>query len=42
MKNKSYPILDQVETPADIRDLDLKELESLASDIRGIYFRYNF
>ena len=35
MKNKSYPILDQVETPEDIRVLDIKELESLASDIRG-------
>ena len=34
MKNKSYPILDQVETPEDIRVLDIKELESLASDIR--------
>jgi 1-deoxy-D-xylulose-5-phosphate synthase len=34
MRNKSYPILDQVETPSDIRGLDLKELESLASDIR--------
>ena len=34
MKNKSYPILDQVEIPADIRDLDLEELESLATDIR--------
>ena len=35
MRNKSYPILDQVEMPSDIRDLDLKDLESLASDIRG-------
>ena len=34
MKNKSYPVLDQVDVPADIRDLDIKELESLASDIR--------
>ncbi len=34
MRNKSYPILDQVEMPSDIRDLDLKDLESLASDIR--------
>ena len=34
MRNKSYPILDRVEMPSDIRDLDLKELESLASDIR--------
>ena len=34
MKNKSYPILDQVETPEDIRFLGIKELESLASDIR--------
>ena len=34
MKNKSYPTLDQVETPEDIRVLDIKELESLASDIR--------
>ena len=34
MRNKSYPILDKVETPSDIRDLDLNELESLASDIR--------
>ncbi len=34
MKNKSYPILDQVEIPSDLRDLNLKELESLASDIR--------
>ena len=34
MKNKSYPILDQVELPSDIRDLDVKELQSLASDIR--------
>ena len=34
MKNKSYPMLDQVEIPSDIRGLDLKELESLASDIR--------
>ena len=34
MKNKSYPMLDQVDAPSDIRDLDIKELESLASDIR--------
>ena len=34
MKNKSYPMLDQVDAPGDIRDLDIKELESLASDIR--------
>jgi 1-deoxy-D-xylulose-5-phosphate synthase len=34
MKNKSYPMLDRVDAPADIRDLDIKELESLASDIR--------
>ena len=34
MKNKSYPILDKVEIPSDIRGLKLKELERLASDIR--------
>jgi 1-deoxy-D-xylulose-5-phosphate synthase len=34
MRNKIYPILDKVEIPSDIRDLNLKELESLASDIR--------
>ena len=34
MRSKSYPILDRVEIPSDIRDLDLKDLESLASDIR--------
>jgi 1-deoxy-D-xylulose-5-phosphate synthase len=34
MRNKIYPILDRVEMPSDIRDLDLKDLETLASDIR--------
>ncbi len=34
MRNKNYPMLDRVEIPSDIRDLNLKELESLASDIR--------
>ena len=34
MKNKSYPILDQVEIPTDLRELNLNELEGLASDIR--------
>ena len=34
MKNKNYPILDQVDTPSDLRNLDLKQLEDLASDIR--------
>ncbi len=34
MKNKSYPILDQVDLPSDLRDLDLAKLESLASDVR--------
>ena len=34
MRNKSYPILDKVDLPSDLRNLDIKELESLASDIR--------
>ena len=34
MRNKNYPMLDRVEMPSDIRDLNLNELESLASDIR--------
>jgi 1-deoxy-D-xylulose-5-phosphate synthase len=34
MRNKNYPMLDRVEIPSDIRDLNLKELESLATDIR--------
>ena len=34
MKNKNYPILDQVDLPSDLRDLDLAKLESLASDVR--------
>ena len=34
MRNKSYPILDKVDVPSDLRNLDIKELENLASDIR--------
>ena len=34
MRNKSYPILDKVDVPSDLRNLDIEELENLASDIR--------
>ena len=34
MSNKNYPMLDQVDLPSDLRDLDVKQLENLASDIR--------
>ena len=34
MSNKNYPVLDQVDLPSDLRDLDVKQLENLASDIR--------
>ena len=34
MRNKSYPILDKVDVPSDLKNLGIKELESLASDIR--------
>ncbi len=34
MKNKTYPILDQVNLPSDFRNYDANQLEKLASDIR--------
>jgi 1-deoxy-D-xylulose-5-phosphate synthase len=34
MVNKNYPMLDQVDLPSDLRGLNEKQLENLASDIR--------
>tara|TARA_Y100000389_G_scaffold116494_1_gene113666 strand:+ start:43 stop:1914 length:1872 start_codon:yes stop_codon:yes gene_type:complete len=35
MVNKNYPMLDQVDLPSDLRHLNEKQLENLASDIRA-------